>query len=100
LETVNYSGRLAEYPIEGNNAVDKPEYRDAKVWINKQQYFDEIPRNVWEFYIGGYQPAQKWLKDRKGRSLNYDEIEHYQKILIALYLTIEIQVQIDEAKGV
>jgi predicted helicase len=100
LETVSYSGRLAEYPIRGNNAVDKPEYRDAKVWINKQQYFDEVPRNVWDFYIGGYQPAQKWLKDRKGRSLNYDEIEHYQKILIALHLTIEIQAQIDEVKGV
>jgi predicted helicase len=99
LETVSDFGRLAEYPIEGNNAVDKPEYQDAKVWINKQQYFDEAPRNVWNFYIGGYQPAQKWLKDRKGRSLNYDEIEHYQKILIALYLTIEIQAQIDEVKG-
>jgi predicted helicase len=99
LETVSYSGRLAEYPIEGNNDVDKPEYRDAKVWINKQQYFDEVPRNVWDFYIGGYQPAQKWLKDRKGRSLNYDEIEHYQKILIALHLTIEIQMQIDKKIG-
>jgi predicted helicase len=100
LETVDYSGQLAGYPIEGNNTVDKPEYRDAKIWINKQQYFDEVPHAVWDFYIGGYQPAQKWLKDRKGRSLNYDEIEHYQKILIALHLTIEIQAQIDEVKGV
>jgi predicted helicase len=95
LETVNCSGRLAEYPKEGTNTVDKPEYRDAKVWINKQQYFDEVPLTVWDFYIGGYQPAQKWLKDRKGRSLTYDEIEHYQKILTALHLTIEIQAQID-----
>jgi predicted helicase len=99
LETVSCSGRLAEYPIEGNNVVDKPVYRDAKVWLNKQQYFDEVPQNVWDFYIGGYQPAQKWLKDRKGRSLNYDEIEHYQKILIALHLTVEIQAQIDEKIG-
>ncbi|MDR1148385.1 MAG: hypothetical protein LBK66_07115 [Spirochaetaceae bacterium] len=50
--------------------------------------------------IGGYQPAQKWLKDRKGRSLTYDEIEHYRKILTALHLTIEIQARIDEVKGV
>jgi predicted helicase len=100
LETVNCSGRLAEYPVAGNNNVDKPEYRDVKVWINKHQYFDEVPLNVWDFYIGGYQPAQKWLKDRKGRSLTYDEIEHYQKILSALHLTIEIQAQIDEVKSV
>jgi hypothetical protein len=88
------------YPIEGNNVVEKPKYRDTKVWINKRRYFDEVPPEVWDFYIGGYQPVQKWLKDRKDRSLNYDEIEHYQKILIALHLTIAIQAQIDEVKGV
>jgi predicted helicase len=99
LETVNYSGNLAEYPIEGNNTIDKPEYRDAKVWINKQQYFDAVPPELWDFYIGGYQPAQKWLKDRKGRSLNYDEIEHYQKILAALQSTITVQAQIDRIIG-
>jgi predicted helicase len=99
LETVNCSGGLAEYPIEGNNAVDKPEFRDAKVWINKQQYFDAVPPEVWDYYIGGYQPAQKWLKDRKGRSLTYDEIEHYQKMVSALHLTIETQARIDEVRG-
>ncbi|MDR1867046.1 MAG: hypothetical protein LBQ77_02120, partial [Treponema sp.] len=90
---------LGAYPVEGSNTVDKPEYRDGKVWINKQQYFDEVPLDVWGFYIGGYQSAQKWLKDRKGRSLNYDEIEHYQKILAALQVTIAIQAQIDTVIG-
>jgi hypothetical protein len=100
LETVSYSGRLAKYPIAGNNTVDKPEYRDTKVWINEQQYFNEVPQDVCDFYIGGYRPAKKWLKDRKGHLLNYDEIEHYQKILVALHLTIEIQTQIDKVKRV
>jgi hypothetical protein len=42
---------------------------------------------AWEFYIGGYQPAQKWLKDRKGRILSYEDIQHYQKIIVALAQT-------------
>ncbi|MEI7669476.1 MAG: type ISP restriction/modification enzyme, partial [Pseudomonadota bacterium] len=51
---------------------------------NKTQYFDNVPEIAWNFYIGGYQPSQKWLKDRKGRSLNFDDKIHYQKIIIAL----------------
>ncbi|MHB9295351.1 N-6 DNA methylase [Pillotina sp. SPG140] len=99
LENIDASGLLGAYPMEGSNTVGKPGYRDTKVWINKRQYFDEVPKDVWGFYIGGYQPAQKWLKDRKGRALNYDEIEHYQKILAALQLTIAIQAQVDTVIG-
>ncbi|MHB9296459.1 hypothetical protein PilKf_02226 [Pillotina sp. SPG140] len=99
LENIAPQDSLGAYPIEGSNTVEKPEYKDAKVWINKQQYFDEVPLDVWDFSIGGYQSAQKWLKDRKGRSLNYDEIEHYQKILAALQVTIAIQAQIDTVIG-
>ena len=71
------------YPFmgEGDNLVDKPEFRDGKVWINKTQYFDAAPKTSWGFYIGGYQPAQKWLKDRKGRALSFDDVKHYQRIL-------------------
>ena len=71
------------YPFmgEGDNLVDKPDFRDGKVWINKTQYFDAAPTTSWGFYIGGYQPAQKWLKDRKGRALSFDDVKHYQRIL-------------------
>ena len=60
------------YPFkgDGDNVVDKPEFKKGQVWINKDQYFDAVPELSWEFYIGGYQPAQKWLKDRKGRELS------------------------------
>lgn len=64
--------------------------------INPTQYFDNVPEVAWNFYIGGYQPAQKWLKDRKGRILSYDEILHYQKIIKALVLTNDIMQQIDK----
>lgn len=67
-----------------------------KVWINDDQYFDEVPLVAWEFYIGGYQPAQKWLKDRNGRELNFEDILHYQKIIVALTETGRLMTEIDK----
>ena len=49
-----------------------------------------------EFYIGGYQPAQKWLKDRKGRTLGMDDIQHYRKIIKALHETDRLMQEIDK----
>ena len=80
------------YPFkgEGDNVVDKPEFKKGQVWINKDQYFDAVPELSWEFYIGGYQPAQKWLKDRKGRELSFDDVKHYQRIIKILSETDRI----------
>jgi hypothetical protein len=80
------------YPFkgEGDAVVDKPRFEDGKVWINATQYFDAAPAVSWTFYIGGYQPAQKWLKDRKGRALSYDDVKHYQRILKVLSETDRI----------
>lgn len=83
------------YPIDGNNVVEKPEYKNNQIWINQTQYFDNIPETAWSFYIGGYQPAQKWLKDRKDKQLSYDDIVHYMKIITALSLTATIMAQIN-----
>lgn len=66
------------------------------VWINKTQFFDCIPSEVWNFHIGGYQVCQKWLKDRKGRQLTYDDIIHYQCIVAALAETIHLMSEIDK----
>lgn len=66
---------------EGDNVVEKTSFADGKIWINKTQYFVDAPEVSWGFYIGGYQPAQKWLKDRKGRALSFDDVKHYQRIL-------------------
>jgi len=67
----------------------------GKVWINDRQYFGSVPLNAWEFYIGGYQPAQKWLKDRRGRTLSMEEIQHYQKIIVALVETERVMGEVD-----
>ena len=68
----------------------------GKVFINETQYFDNVPEIAWNFYIGGYQPAQKWLKDRKGNTLNFEDIFHYQKIIVALAETDRIMKKINE----
>jgi predicted helicase len=125
LEDVESQGNIANYPIAGSNEIEKPQYAQSRhcgfnpqspaneeeiagqarndeekevgsVFINDTQYFDNVPRAAWNFYIGGYQPAQKWLKDRKGRKLNFDDIQHYQKIIKALKKTAETMKEIDK----
>lgn len=80
------------YPFTGEGAgkVEKVEFRDGAVWINQHQRFENAPEISWGFHIGGYQPAQKWLKDRKGRSLDFENVQHYQRILKILAETDRI----------
>lgn len=96
LESDKLSTLSIGYPISGDNIVTKLSYSEGKVYINDTQYFDNVPEVAWNFYIGGYQPAQKWLKDRKDKELSYDDIKHYAKIINALYLTNQLMKQIDE----
>ena len=86
----------AQFNNPGSNVVDKPEYKGGCMWINKEQCFEDVPETAWNFYIGGYQPAQKWLKDRKGRTLTFDDIAHYHKIITVLLETDRLMKEIDE----
>ncbi|MDP1620880.1 MAG: type ISP restriction/modification enzyme [Bacteroidales bacterium] len=87
---------ITQYPAGGSNEVEKVLYDNGNVYINVTQYFANVPRVAWEFYIGGYQPAQKWLKDRKNRVLNFNDIQHYQKIIVALTETDRLMKEIDK----
>ncbi len=107
LESSKVEDYITSYPKDGDNIVttkiikkdwelfDK-ENQLGRIWINEDQYFDNIPLTAWEFYIGGYQPAQKWLKDRKERTLEFDDILHYQKIIVALTETDRLMKEIDK----
>ncbi len=91
------SKRTKDFSVEDSFEMTKTAIQKVgKVWINKTQYFGKVPETAWNFYIGGYQPAQKWLKDRKGRELTNQEIEHYQKIIVALSETERILKEIDK----
>jgi hypothetical protein len=77
--------------------VPKREETTGRVWINDAQYFDDVPEAVWDMHIGGYRVAEKWLKDRKGRQLSYDDLTHYQKVVAALARTLDLQALLDRA---
>ena len=105
----------ARFPVPGDNVVDSVRFeiltqshrdsenasvppslcasvlkQNGRVWINPTQYFDNVPLAAWEQAIGGYHPAEKWLKDRKGRVLSPDDLRHYQRIILALARTHEV----------
>lgn len=99
LESPMLAKLITNYPMSGSNEVLKPLYEEGKVWINDTQYFDAVPKEAWEFPIGGYQPAQKWLKDRKGRTLDSDDTLHYQKMIVALAETGRVMGDVDDVIG-
>jgi very-short-patch-repair endonuclease len=115
LESPVLENYTTQYPVDGDNIVEKVKFEikdkqqstsptlsvllkeenEGRVYINDTQYFGNVPEVAWNFYIGGYQPAQKWLKDRKSRTLEFDDILHYQKIIVALAETARIMNKID-----
>ncbi len=88
---------LADYHGRGDNSVEKPRYVEAeqRVFINDAQSFAPVPKEVWEFHIGGYQVLDKYLKSRKGRKLSLDEINHVAAVADTLAFTIEQMERID-----
>ena len=98
MESPKLDELITEFNVKGSDEVEKVQYtdNDERVWINPKQYFGGVPKAVWEFHVGGYQVCQKWLKDRKKRTLTYDDIEHYQRTVCALAGTIKLMSDIDE----
>ena len=90
---------LTTFPKNGSNVMEKAKHdpEENRAYINKEgQYFDNVPEETWNFRIGGYQVLDKWLKDRKGRTLSDEDIEHYTKVVKALHETARIMDEIDE----
>lgn len=102
LEDISSSDFITQYPVsKGSNLVTIRRYEaidseNGRVWINDTRYFDNVPLNAWELLVSGYQPLDKWLKDRMGLTLSGDDIRHFQMMVVALTKTAELMVQIDE----
>ncbi len=112
---------ITRYPVPGDNVVAKghPRYvapgekppgqkepvEQGRVYINKDdrktgtrgQYFEGVPPEVWRFHVGGYQVCEKWLKDRRGRRLSFEDLTHYQRVVVALRETIRLMSEVDAA---
>lgn len=86
-----FAGRAGE-------TIEKISYSDSTIWINKKAMcgFRDVPQDTWDFFVGGYRVCEKWLKDRKGRILSKDDVEHYQRIIFAVSETVRIMKEIDE----
>ncbi|MBI5359783.1 MAG: N-6 DNA methylase [Planctomycetes bacterium] len=96
LQVSENSGKtLAKFQGKGDNRVVKVAYEKGKILINKEQYFENISPDIWQYQIGGYHVCDKWLKERKDRSLSLEDIKQYCGVITALAKTIEIQKQID-----
>ncbi|PIZ44549.1 DNA methyltransferase [Candidatus Wolfebacteria bacterium CG_4_10_14_0_2_um_filter_39_18] len=98
LQSKDLDNPTSKFYGENHGRVERPRYdeKEKKIYVNKSQYFDNVVAEVWNYYIGGYQVLNKWLKDRKNKSLSSEDIKHYCKIVTALSKTIEIQKEIDK----
>lgn len=97
LKSKKINDLMTTYPIAGSDIVElSPEFNNGKLFINKDQYFGEVPEAVWNFHIGGYLPIQRWLKERKGQTLSNEDLEYYQKIIVAIAETIKVMSKIEE----
>ena len=100
LRELHLMHNLPQSPVQfnqsGNLLVEQVSYDGENVHINATQYFEHVPETAWNMYIGGYQPAQKWLKDRRGRTLRWEDVEHYRKIIFILSETARLMQEIDE----
>jgi hypothetical protein len=121
LESPSVRHHIIRYPVPGDNLVEPghPRYiapgesepgtgkplEKGRMYISKDdaktgkrgQYFEGVPKDVWEFQVGGYQVCDKWLKDRRGRTLTNADLEHYEHVVVALKETIRLMAEIDSA---
>ena len=99
----NVPAPTASYPQPGDNTVLRVDYKPptdespGRVCINDNQYFDSVPPEVFAFHVGGYRVCEKWLKDRKGRTLSFDDIEHYRLMAEAVRQTLRLMEEIDQS---
>lgn len=101
LEGITHKDFITRYPVsEGNDIVSTRRFENTgngvgKVWINEHRYFENVPAVAWNLFISGYQPLDKWLKDRNGMQLSGDDIRHFQKMVVAQNETVNTMTEID-----
>ncbi|RJP27210.1 MAG: DNA methyltransferase [Candidatus Omnitrophota bacterium] len=102
VETTGFPSLITAYPISGDDRIETIQYTEplhanekGRIWINASQFFKGISPHIWNFHIGGYQVCQKWLKDRKGRQLTFEELTHYQRMIASIHETIGLMETID-----
>ncbi|NCQ02731.1 hypothetical protein AUJ30_00995 [Candidatus Wolfebacteria bacterium CG1_02_39_135] len=98
LKSEKLENLSAKFPITGDSRVKKRQYdeKSGRIYINNTQYFEGVAPEIWNYYIGGYQVLDKWLKDRIDKVLSAEDVNHFLKVITALKLTVEPQKEIDK----
>ena len=96
LKTPELNNPTSKFIGQGDNVVKEIKYTDERLYINSEQYFTPVASNIYNYYIGGYKVLNKWLKDRKSRTLSLEEVRRFCQVITSLKLTIEIQERIDK----
>ncbi|RDV82321.1 type ISP restriction/modification enzyme [Ammonifex thiophilus] len=89
---------ICKFPVPDSNRVELVRYNGAekRVLINDTQFFENVPEEAWEFWVGSYQVCKRWLEERERRVLTLDEILRYQRIVTAIVETTRLMEAIDE----
>jgi predicted helicase len=94
---------LAKFPVSfgeimKDGRMEKRAYnaQEKRIYINEKQYFEPVAPEIWNYYIGGYQVLDKWLKDRVGNILSPEDVAHYSKMIAAIKYTIDLQKELDD----
>jgi predicted helicase len=95
LHSKNLDSLAAKVQGKGSNKIEEIWHEKTHVYINEDRYFESVPQDVWEYQVGGYQVCEKWLKDRKGKTMSLEDIKQYCWIITALKKTMDIQDKID-----
>lgn len=97
LESPKLDVSVTEFVGNGRVEIERPSWSDETVWVDREQTsgFRHVSEAVWQFHVGGYQVCEKWLKDRKGRPLSKRDIDHFQRIVVAIAETIQLTQTID-----
>ncbi len=93
--TARFQGQGDSRVARTKNQGFRYEPGEERVYVNKTQYFEPVPLELWEYQIGGYQVLAKWLKDRRERRLTLEEIKTYCRVVTAIKRTITLQEEID-----
>ena len=98
LKSSKLNKLIVKFPVTGDSRVTKRDYseKEKRVYINEKQYFESVEPEIWSYYIGGYQILDKWLKDRTGKILFREDVNHFLKVISSLNYTIDLQKQIDK----
>lgn len=99
MESKVLQNLITKFEVLGSNKVEQVRYEAAsrRVYFNDRQYFNGVPPEVWAFQVGGYQVLHQWLKDRKGRALSFEDLQHYQQVVVALAETLRLMAEVDAA---